>query len=69
MRRKLSMKIKYCRKIHASYLRQSGIESEIINMLQGRVGKDIFLRHYYSPDNNFKDRVLDAVVSLEKEIK
>jgi hypothetical protein len=67
--RRLSMHIKYCRKIHASFLKQSGIETEIINMLQGRIGKDIFLRHYYSPNNNFKDRVLDAVVSLEKEIK
>jgi hypothetical protein len=68
-RRHLRMKIKYCRKIQASYLRQSGIEPEVINMLQGRVGKDIFLRHYLTPAADFKDRVLDAVSELQKEIK
>jgi len=65
----LNMKLKYCRKIYASCLKQCGIETEIINMLQGRIGKDIFLRHYYSPNNNyFKDRVLDAVSQLQKEM-
>jgi intergrase/recombinase len=63
------MKIKYCRKIHASYLRQSGIEPEIINMIQGRIGKDIFLRHYLTPDSSFKSKVLDAISELQKEIQ
>gem|GEM_PF-4733314 len=48
------MKIKYCRKIYASLLKQYCIETEIINMLQGRIGKDIFLRHYMTPSSNFK---------------
>lgn len=68
MCRKLSMHIKYCRKIHASYLKQYGIETEIINMLQGRIGKDIFLRHYMTPNSNFKDRVLAAVSALSSQI-
>ena len=69
MSRCLSMRIKYCRKIHASYLRQSGIEPEIVNMLQGRIGKDIFLRYYYSPSMSYREKVLDAVSELQKEIK
>jgi hypothetical protein len=64
----LNMKIKYCRNIHASYLRQSGIEPEIVNMLQGRIGKDIFLRHYYSPSVSYRGKVLDAMSELQKEI-
>lgn len=60
------MKIKYCRKIYASYLKQSGIETEIINMLQGRIGKDIFIRHYMMPSSSYKDKVLDAVAGLNK---
>jgi intergrase/recombinase len=64
----LSMKIKYCRKIYVSWLRHFGIEPEIINMLQGRIGKDIFLRHYYSPSLSYREKVLDAVVELQKEI-
>jgi hypothetical protein len=68
MRRKLSMQIKYCRKIYASWLKQYGIDTEIINMLQGRLGKDIFLRHYMTPNSNFKNDVLAAVNELQKEI-
>lgn len=45
MRRSLSMRIKYCRKIYARWLRQPGIELEIIDLLSGRVDKNIFLRH------------------------
>jgi intergrase/recombinase len=63
------MNIKYCRKTHASYLRQSGIESESINMIQGRIGKDIFFRHYLTPDSSFKSKVLDAISKLQKEIQ
>jgi hypothetical protein len=66
--RKLSMHIKYCRKIQASWLKQHGIETEIINMLQGRIGKDIFLRHYMTPNNNFKDKVLNALEELQQTL-
>jgi intergrase/recombinase len=66
MRRSLSMRIKYCRKIYASWLRQSGIEPEIIDMLRGRVGKNIFLRHYYRPSSDYyKRRVLASLKQLQ----
>ena len=41
---KLSMRLKYCRKIFASFLRQQGVQPEIIDILQGRITKNIFLR-------------------------
>jgi len=63
------MRIKYCRKIFASYLRQSGIEPEIIDMLSGRVGKSIFLRHYYRPSLSYKDKVLQCLNELKKEVE
>ncbi|HEX6280589.1 MAG TPA: integrase [Nitrososphaera sp.] len=66
---KLSMQIKYCRKIFASYLKQHGIDTEIINMLQGRIGKDIFLRHYMTPSSNFKNEVLTAIAELQRQIQ
>jgi intergrase/recombinase len=59
----------YCRKIYASWFRQSGIESEIIDMLSGRVGKNIFVRHYYRQGIEYKDRVLKAVSELRKELE
>jgi intergrase/recombinase len=45
MRRSLDIQLKYYRKIFASYLRQSGIESEIVNLSQGRVPRTVFARH------------------------
>lgn len=58
----------YCRKIFASWLRQSGIESEIVDLLQGRVGKNIFLRNYYRPSLEYKDKVLTALENLREKI-
>ena len=46
------MNMYYCRKIFATYLRNKGIEPELIDLLQGRLPKSIFLRHYYRPDIN-----------------
>jgi intergrase/recombinase len=48
----LSMNMYYCRKIFATFLRNKGIEHEIIDLLQGRIPKSMFLRHYYRPDIN-----------------
>jgi len=56
MRRKLSMHIKCCRKIYASFLRERGVQSEIVDMLQGRIGKNILLRHYMTPCNSYRHR-------------
>jgi intergrase/recombinase len=60
----LHMKIKYCRKIHASWLHQQGISSDMIDALQGRISKNIFLRHYLTPSAGFKQEVLDAITQL-----
>lgn len=67
-RRNLSMQMKYCRKIYASYLRQSGIETEIIDLLQCRVPKSVFARHYFRPSADYKDRVLAALKTLRQKI-
>ena len=56
-----------CRKIYASRLRQSDIESEVIDMFSRRVGKNIFLRNYYRPSlEYYKSKVLDALSKLKK---
>ena len=67
--RNLSMQMKYCRKIYASYLRQAGIESEIVDLLQGAMPRAlVFARHYFRPNAEYKDRVLlDAVNKLQKK--
>ncbi|MEZ5391267.1 MAG: integrase [Nitrososphaeraceae archaeon] len=49
-RRNIPMHMNYCSKIFATYLRSNGIKQEIIDLLQGRIPKSIFVRHYYRPD-------------------
>jgi hypothetical protein len=69
-RRNLRMKLKYCRKIHASWLRQNGhIEAEIVDLLQGRVPKSVFLRHYLTPNGDYKQKILASVVKLKAELE
>jgi intergrase/recombinase len=68
--RKLDMQMKYCRKIHASYLRQSAnIESEIIDLLQGRVPKSVFAKHYLTPSVEYRAKVLGGLHRLKQEIE
>jgi intergrase/recombinase len=57
------------RKIFASWLHKSGIPDITIDMLQGRVPKSVLAQHYVRPDATLRQRVLDAVSQLEKEIK
>ena len=51
-RKGLDMNMYYCRKVFATYLRNEGIESEIIDLLQGRISSSVFVRHYYRPDSS-----------------
>jgi hypothetical protein len=39
-------------KVFATYLRNKGIEPEIIDLLQGRISRSVFVNHYYKPDIN-----------------
>jgi intergrase/recombinase len=68
MRTCTSMRLKYCRKIYASWLHKCGISDSLIDMLQGRIGKNIFLKHYLTPTADFKDQVLSAVEKLRREL-
>jgi hypothetical protein len=62
--RQLSMQLKYCRKIYASFLRQQGLQPEIIDMLQGRIGKNIFLRHYLTPSSSYKSNIVGIQAAI-----
>ncbi|WP_458721037.1 site-specific integrase [Candidatus Nitrosocosmicus sp. R] len=42
----VSMNMYYCRKVFATYLRNEGVESEIIDLLQGQISSSVFVRHY-----------------------
>lgn len=51
----MDCKLEYCRQIFATKLKQNGIEQKIIDLLQGRLPQNVFLRHYYRP--NFKKEI------------
>jgi intergrase/recombinase len=67
-RRGIKCDMRFCRKIYASYLRQAGIQPEVIDLLQGRVSQSILTRHYLVPQSKLKEQVLDAVKELQKQL-
>ncbi len=64
------MNMYYCRKVFATFLRNKGIEPEIIDLLQGRLSQSIFLRHYYRPDidDTITKKIRPVLDSLNCEI-
>ena len=65
----LSHPERFCRKLHGSWLHKEGVPSEVVDFLQGRVSTSVFSRHYLTPQNNFKDKVIYALCKLQKEIE
>jgi hypothetical protein len=66
-KRNLDMNMSFCRKIYATYLRMNRIEPETIDILQGRIGKSLFVKHYYRPDSN-NDRIRNILDRLSRTI-
>ena len=54
----------YCRKIFATFMRNEGIEPEIIDLLQGRIPNSVFVRHYYRPDPSKFDEIREKLTKL-----
>ena len=68
-RRGLDLNLNYCRKIFATYLRKHGVDPEIIDLLQGRVARSMFVRHYYRPDINVEfGRVREVLSGMLVEL-
>jgi hypothetical protein len=67
-RKKIQMNMKNCRKIFATFMRNNGIEQEIIDLLQGRISKAVFVRHYYRPDLERFDKVRGLLDKLYNQI-
>ena len=69
-RKNIEMNMYYCRKVFATYLRNKGIEPEIIDLLQGRISSSVFVNNYYRPDINeiITKRIRPVLEELTKEI-
>jgi intergrase/recombinase len=67
-RKKITCDMHFTRKLFASFLRQQGIQPELIDMLQGRVPPSVLTRHYLVPGLDYKTQVLEAVDKLRKQL-
>lgn len=67
-RRGIPMSMRLTRKVFASYPRASGIQPEVIDLLQGRVAQSVLIRHYLVPKTTFKDDVLSTLHKLKQEM-
>jgi hypothetical protein len=57
------------RKIWATFMRRRGMDPEIIEPLQGRTPRGIFLRHYYRPDiNTLFGAIRETLRCLKEEL-
>jgi hypothetical protein len=65
-RRHIKLRLKELRSYYASYLRKHGIISELVDLIQGRIGKDVFIRHYLKETpQNLSSQVLTVLRDLE----
>lgn len=64
------MNMYYCRKVFATYLRNKGIDPEIIDLLQGRISSSVFVNHYYRPDINeiITNKIRPVLESLHNDL-
>jgi hypothetical protein len=68
-RRGINMDMHFCRKIHSLWLHQSGIVSEEIDLLQGRVNPSVFSRRYLTPIASLQDKVLETPNRLNTQLQ
>ena len=62
------MNMNYCRKRFANVMRNNGIEQEVIDLLQGRIPKSVFVRHYYKPDLARFEKVRSLLDNLYNQL-
>jgi hypothetical protein len=69
MRKRINLRIKELRSYYASFMVRHNIISEEVDLLQGRVPKSVFVRHYLKENpKELKDRVLTALTQLEQTL-
>jgi intergrase/recombinase len=65
----MPMRIKRLRSYYATKIREMGLLSEQIDLVQGRVGKSIFLQHYFKQDAKLlSNRILQLLPKLEETL-
>ncbi len=62
------MRMAYCRKIFGTWLRQNGVETEFVDLLQGCAPTTVFAYHYFRPDiAKEQERIREMIRKLHKK--
>jgi intergrase/recombinase len=65
----IKLRLKELRSFYASFMVRHNIISEEVDLLQGRVSKSIFVRHYLKENPvELRDRIFKALTELEQSI-
>jgi len=65
----LESRIKELRQYYATFMVRHNLIREEVDLLQGRIPKSIFIRHYWSPSfKELRDRTLKAIRELEQTL-
>ena len=69
LRRKMRVRMNELRDYYGTFMVRHGLIREEVDLLQGRIGKSVFVRHYFSPAiNELKQRVFKALNDLEETL-
>jgi intergrase/recombinase len=61
----LKVRLNELRDYFATFMVHNGLIREEVDLLQGRIGQSIFMRHYFSPDlESMRDKVLRAIQKM-----
>jgi hypothetical protein len=68
-RRELPMNMNFARKVFATWFKSKGVATETVDLLQGRIGKGVFVKHYWRPDFELeRAKIRGLLPSLLNEI-
>jgi intergrase/recombinase len=69
-RNKLTIMIKLLRSYYATFLNKNGIQSETVDILQGRVSKSVFARHYLKESlSTLSSQILPLQIKMLESIQ
>ena len=67
-RRGYPLRLKELRDYFATFMVHNGLIREEVDLLQGRIGKSIFMKNYFTPDiENLRDKTLNAVRIMARQ--
>jgi len=65
----IPLRARQLRQLYSTLLRNNGIPTEVIDLVQGRIGKGIFVRFYYKPLlQEVGQKILGIIKPLEQEL-